>query len=82
MQSPTMVVNDLGKQELNMQVRLHINEETKVVNILGDKVNGSKFDLELAKMIFKLEDEGYTSISGNKKITHKFHNYKVACYRV
>ncbi len=59
-------------------MRVKIVEINGIVNLLTDKVNGTKLNLSLAEKMFDYRDKGYGIHVGNKKVLKKLNNYAIA----
>ena len=65
-----------------MKIRMEINEETKTVKLLVDKVNGEHFTCFTADNVFDIEDKGYEIIPTNKDISNRLHEHRLAQRRI
>lgn len=64
-----------------MLVKYDVNHRTRKVKVKKDKLNGSRFTVDLAVEIFDLEDKGFTIECSSNAVRKKLHNFRVACWR-
>ena len=62
-----------------MQVR--ISENGGVVSLLTDKVNGTRFTMEVAQQMFAYRDAGQTILVPSRYVLIQLNNFARSCYK-